>query len=96
MNSARTSKTPVTPALLSLPDAAVYLGVPLAVVYDLAALKKIRLVKRGRRTQAVRSSLDNYVDDLPEAKINLSKRGAERLAKARAQAEGMLEGDAAA
>jgi hypothetical protein len=96
MNSISASKSTFTPALLSLRDASAYLGVPLAAVYDLAALGKIRLVKRGRRTQAVTASLNAYVDDLPEAKINLSKRGAERLARARAQAEGMLEGDTAA
>jgi hypothetical protein len=96
MNSVPTSKTTFTPALLSLRDASAYLGVPLAVIYDLAALGKIRLVKRGRRTQAVTASLNGYVDELPEARIRLSKRGAERLARARAQAEGTLEGDAAA
>jgi excisionase family DNA binding protein len=77
----------IKPAIQSVREASTYLGIPVAGIYDLIALGEITAIKRGQRTGVVTASMDAYVERLPKAVINLSKRGAERLAKLRERAE---------
>jgi hypothetical protein len=76
----------VKPALQSIPDGSAYLDVPVAAFYDLIAMGELDAVKRGQRTYVTTESMDAYVARLPKAHINLSRRGAERLAKAESTA----------
>jgi excisionase family DNA binding protein len=76
----------IKPATQSVREASAYLTVPLPVLYDLIALGEITAVKRGQRTLVVTSSMDAYVERLPKAVINLSKRGRERIEQAKARA----------
>jgi excisionase family DNA binding protein len=85
-----TSPRYIKPATQSVREASAYLSVPLPVLYDLIALKEIVAVKRGGRTFVLTDSMDGYLDRLPRAVINLSKRGRERIEQAKARAAASL------
>ncbi len=53
-------KTVITSALLTVPEAARYLGVGKKKVYELIEWGELRAVKLGRSTQIEKDSLDRF------------------------------------
>lgn len=51
----------VTPALLTVAEAAQYLGVSRKKIYELVEWGEIKAVKLGRSTQVERESLDQFL-----------------------------------
>ena len=94
MSPSPTDPKYIKPVMQSTREASAYLTVPLPVLYDLIALGEITAVKRGQRTFVVTSSMDAYVDRLPKAVMNLSKRGRERIEQAKARAAANLASEA--
>jgi excisionase family DNA binding protein len=56
----RTNETYVTSALLTVPEAAKYLGVGRKKVYELIEWGELKAVKLGRAVQIERKSLDKF------------------------------------
>src|SRR5262249_32270426 len=94
MSPSPTDPKYIKPAMQSVREASAYLTVPLPALYDLIALGEIDAVKRGQRTLVVTASLDAYESRLRRAVINLSKRGRERIAHAKARAAATLASEA--
>ena len=53
-------KTVVTPALLTVPEAAKYLGVGRKKIYELIEWGELKAVKLGRAVQVEKNSLDRF------------------------------------
>jgi hypothetical protein len=72
----RQKQSTVKPGVLSIDAACAYLGgLSRDDLYDLAALGRIVLVRRGpKRTFALMRSLDEFLESLPRPVINLSRR----------------------
>jgi excisionase family DNA binding protein len=63
------SELQLQPRLLSIKNAAAYLGRGIRWVYEAIATNQIKAVKDGKRTLVVVASLDVYADKLQPAKI---------------------------
>lgn len=59
------------PMLLTLPDAATYIGFSRTRLYSVLHLLDVR--KAGRRTLITRSSLDRFIESLPKKYIEVPK-----------------------
>jgi hypothetical protein len=59
----------ITPALLSIPASAEFLGLSSASIYRLIGLGKLEAVKAGGKTLLTMASLEHYAASLPPAKI---------------------------
>jgi hypothetical protein len=72
----------IKPGLMTINETSEYLGkMDPRSIYDLGAVGELTLVKRGRSTYVIVASADAYIARMQKAVINLSKRGAERLAR---------------
>lgn len=58
--ASRTGKTVFTSALLTVPEAARYLGVGRKKIYQLIEYGEVKAVKLGRSTQIEKESLDRF------------------------------------
>jgi predicted DNA-binding transcriptional regulator AlpA len=64
------SKLPsTTPMTISISDAVAMVGISRAQIYRLVGKRQINMVKSGRRSLIVVSSLIAYVQNLPDAVI---------------------------
>jgi hypothetical protein len=57
------------PRVVSIDDAAAYIGRSRAFVYDLMASGRVRAVKSDSRTLPIVEDLDSYLDSLPLADV---------------------------
>ncbi len=58
--ASRTGRTVFTSALLTVPEAAKYLGVGRKKIYQLIEYGEVKAVKLGRSTQIEKDSLDRF------------------------------------
>jgi hypothetical protein len=59
----------LAPILITIPQAAAFIGRGTRFIYEAIATKKIKAVKSDKRTLVVVSSLHEYAASLPAAKI---------------------------
>jgi hypothetical protein len=70
MRAATVSEVPVIPILVSISTACAMIGRGTAAIYNMIGQGKIKAVKSDGRTLVVVSSLHEYADNLPPAKIS--------------------------
>jgi hypothetical protein len=74
MRAAIVSEVPVTPILVSIPQACAMIGRGTAAIYNMIGQGKIKAVKSDGRTLVVVQSLHDYANGLSPAKITPPKR----------------------
>ena len=62
----------IRPRVVSIPEAAKYIGRSRSAIYDLLARGVIRAVKSDSRTLPIVEDLDRYLDSLPLADVRAS------------------------
>jgi len=69
MHASTVGKFEIEPHLISVPQACQFLAIGTQGLYDLLGAGLVKGVKRGTRTLLLVSSLREYANQLPEAKV---------------------------